>query len=214
MRARTVGDVIVHAHGEGVRLLEHHAHALAQGVDVDFAVQVDPVDEDLARDLAVRDEVVHAVERLQKGRFAAARGPDEGSDLLFADLHIDVFERPEFAVVQVEVGDLELDGPLFFVFVRKARARARRLKDVRAVVHFDAALRERRARGIRRVCRRLFRLLHGGKFLFRRLRKLVGCGLLRRLLFGQFLLFFRGFRLFLKYVQLHRFSTPFSACSR
>ena len=29
-RARAVGDVVVDAHGEGVRLLEHHAHALAQ----------------------------------------------------------------------------------------------------------------------------------------------------------------------------------------
>ena len=96
---------------------------------------------------------------------------------------------------------------------------------MRAVVHFDAALRERRARGIRRVCRRLFRLLHGGKLFLRRLGDLLGGGgfvqlppderfRFRFLLFGAFLLFFRGFRLFLKYVQLHRFSTPFSACSR
>ena len=59
-----VGDVVVHAHGEGVGLLEHHAHPLAQDVDIHLAVQVLAADEHFARDLAVGNEIVHAVERL------------------------------------------------------------------------------------------------------------------------------------------------------
>ena len=75
VRARTVGDVIVHAHGEGVRLLKHHAHALSERVDVHFAVQVDAVDEHLARDLAVRNESFMRLSDFKKVDLPQPEGP-------------------------------------------------------------------------------------------------------------------------------------------
>ena len=90
--------------------MEDHADALAQDVDVYLAVQVDAVDEHLARDLAVGDEVVHAVKRLQKGGFAAAGRADKRSDLLFLNVHGDALERMEIAVIEVQIVDVEFIG--------------------------------------------------------------------------------------------------------
>ena len=104
MRARAVGDVVVNAHGEGIRLLEHHAHAAPQLVyiragRVDILILVLY----LARYLNAGHEVVHAVERFQKRRFAAAGGPDERRYALFGDLHIYIFKRLRLPVPQAQV---------------------------------------------------------------------------------------------------------------
>ena len=57
---------------------------------------------------AVRIEVVHAVEHAQQGRLAAARRTDERRHLVFVERHVDVFERPGFAVVEVEIAHRDL----------------------------------------------------------------------------------------------------------
>ena len=65
VRSRTVGDVVVDAHGEGVRLLEDHADALAELVHIHGRiVNVFTLVGDLARDFHAAHEVVHPVERL------------------------------------------------------------------------------------------------------------------------------------------------------
>ena len=105
--SRTVGYVVVDAHGEGVGLLEHHAYLLAQAGDVHvLAVDVLAVVEHLAVYLHALDEVVHAVEGLEKGALAAAGGADEGGYLVGGDLKADVLERVVLAVVEVEVAAL------------------------------------------------------------------------------------------------------------
>ena len=102
--ARTVGDVVVDGHGEGVGLLEHHAHALAQHVDIHFVlVDVHAVQQDVARDAAALHQVVHPVQALQEGGFTAARRSDEGGDLLLGDGDVDIFQGMEAAVVQIHV---------------------------------------------------------------------------------------------------------------
>ena len=102
--ARAVGDVVIDGHREGVRLLEDHADALAQDVDVHLVlVDVHAVELDVAGDAAALDEVVHAVQAFQKRGFAAAGRTDERGDLLFRDVDIDIFQRMEAAIVQVHI---------------------------------------------------------------------------------------------------------------
>ena len=77
------GDVFEHVHVvEQVELLEHHAHAAALDVDVDFQVaEVVP----FKKDVAVR-RVFQNVETAQESAFAAARRSDDGD--LFAPWRI------------------------------------------------------------------------------------------------------------------------------
>ena len=96
--------IVINAHREGVGLLEHHADALAQDVDVHLVlVDVHAVELDVAGDAAALDEVVHAVQAFQKRGFAAAGRTDERGDLLFRDVDIDIFQRMEAAIVQVHI---------------------------------------------------------------------------------------------------------------
>ena len=104
--AGAVGDVVIHAHRKRVGALEHHAHVLAEACEIDAAlVDVGIADLDLARYFTAVDKVVHAVERFQERRLAAARGPDERRELLLRELHIDVFEGLEAAVEEVHLMD-------------------------------------------------------------------------------------------------------------
>ena len=105
MGAGAVGDVVVHAHGEGVGLLEHHAHPLAQLVDVDVAVDILPVQKDFPGDLAAFHQVVHPVEGFEQRGLAAAGRTDEGGHFVGSDVHVDVFQGFKVPVVQVQVFD-------------------------------------------------------------------------------------------------------------
>ena len=67
MRPGAVGNVVVDAHGEGVRLLEDHADLAPQLVHVHGRREdILSVIFDLALDAHARDQIVHAVERLEK----------------------------------------------------------------------------------------------------------------------------------------------------
>jgi hypothetical protein len=99
-------DVLVDRHGKRRRLLEHHADAGAQQVDVlALAQQILPVEHHLARGALARVEVVHAVEHAQQGRLAAARRPDEGRGLVGVERQADAPERAAVAVEELEVPD-------------------------------------------------------------------------------------------------------------
>ena len=94
MRARAVGNVVIDAHGERVRLLEHHADLAAQLVDVRRGV-VDILALILhaARDLHAGDKVVHAVERFEKRGLAAAGRAYERGYALFGNVDADIVQR-------------------------------------------------------------------------------------------------------------------------
>ena len=108
MGAGTVGDVIVNAHREGVRLLEHHANPLAQHIDIHLIlIDIHTVQQDIAGNAAAFHQVVHAVQALQESRLAAAGRTDERRDLFFGDGNIDIFQCMEAAVIQVHVFNFE-----------------------------------------------------------------------------------------------------------
>ena len=117
--AGPVGDVVIDGHGERVGFLEHHAHALAQHVDVHLVlINIDAVQQDIAGDAAAFHQVVHTVQALEEGGFAAAGRADESGDLLFGDRDIDIFQGMEAAVIQVHVFDFKLvhaSTPCLFV---------------------------------------------------------------------------------------------------
>ena len=105
-----VGDVVIDAHGEGVGLLEHHAHLLAQIVDLRLE-DVRAVVEHLPGDPYAGDQVVHPVQGFEERGLAAAGGADEGGDGFFGDVDADIFQRLGLTVPQVQT----LDGNNRFV---------------------------------------------------------------------------------------------------
>ena len=91
MRARAIGNVVIDAHGKGIRLLKHHAHTLAQKIHVHLRrIDFLPVQRNGASDLAAGHEIIHAVQRLQQRAFAAAAGADEGGDRTFRQVQLHV----------------------------------------------------------------------------------------------------------------------------
>ncbi len=101
--AQRVDDVLVDAHGEGVRLLEDHPHPLAQLDDVHLrAVDGVLVEAHVPLDGDTVDEVIETVHRAQEGRFAATGRTDEGRDLSPWHIHGDVIQRLALAVPEIE----------------------------------------------------------------------------------------------------------------
>lgn len=107
MRARSVGDVVVHAHRKRVRLLEHHADTFSQKVHVHAVVDVLAVQFYCAGNPAALNEVVHTVQGFQQRTFAAAGRPDERGDLVRLNLYMDGFQRMEIAVIQIQIFDCQ-----------------------------------------------------------------------------------------------------------
>src|SRR5882672_6373653 len=88
------GDVLVDRHRKRRRLLEHHADAGAQQVDVlVLAQQVVAVQHHLTGGALARIEIVHAVEHTQQGRLPAARRPDDGRRLVGVERQVDALQR-------------------------------------------------------------------------------------------------------------------------
>jgi hypothetical protein len=78
MRLGSVGHVVVHRHGERVRLLEHLPHTNAQLDRIDIpGVYVRPVQEDRTPDRHPADLVVHPIQTAQQRGLATPRRADE-----------------------------------------------------------------------------------------------------------------------------------------
>ena len=79
--------------------------ASAEFDDVDRRiVDIVPVEQDLAGDTAAIDGVVHAVERAEERRLAAARGADDGDEGTFLDLEVDVGDDGDAVIADGDVG--------------------------------------------------------------------------------------------------------------
>ena len=103
------GDVLVDRHRKRRRLLEHHADARAQQVDVLAGVEeVLAVEQHLAGGALAGIEVVHAVEHAQQRRLAAARRADEGGGLVGVERQADALQRAAVAVEELEIADRDL----------------------------------------------------------------------------------------------------------
>ncbi len=104
MELGAVGDIVVDAHGEGIGLLEHHAHPAAQVGELHLpGKDILALQPDIALDADARHQIVHPVQGLEKGRFAAAGRADEGSDLPLAHIQRDALEGLEIAVPEIQV---------------------------------------------------------------------------------------------------------------
>ena len=115
------GDVLVDRHRERRRLLEHHADAGPQQVEIDTRIDdVEAVELHLSFGVLVRIKVVHPVEHPQQRRLPAARRADEGRHLVLVERQGDALQRPGLAVEELEIADRHL--------VAQARRIDRRMK--------------------------------------------------------------------------------------
>ena len=108
--------VLLDAHGgERVGPLEHHADLAAHPDRVDGGVvQVDAVEQHASLAVGAGDDLVHAVQRPQHGRLAAARRADERRHRAGLDHHVDVLDGVELAVEDVEILDLDALGHVWW----------------------------------------------------------------------------------------------------
>ena len=97
------GDVVVDRHRERRRLLEHHADAAAQLVQVHGRVEdVLAVHHHLPGRALPGIQVVHPVQHPQQGGFAAAGGADHPRHLAVRQIEADRLQRPVGAVEEIE----------------------------------------------------------------------------------------------------------------
>src|ERR1700727_2782217 len=101
---RPEGDVLVDRHRKRGRLLEDHADAGAQQVEILPRLEdVLAVEQDLALGALVRIEVVDAVEDAQQRRLSAPGRADESGDPLGIERNVDVLERTVAAIEEIEL---------------------------------------------------------------------------------------------------------------
>src|ERR1700716_3279855 len=97
-------DVLIDRHRKRRRLLEHHADAGSQQIEIKLGIKhVGGIQHDLTGRALTGIEIVHAIEDPQQRRLAAAGRPDEGSDAMGTEREIDVLQRMVFAVVKIQV---------------------------------------------------------------------------------------------------------------
>ena len=89
---RTISNIIVNAHREGIWLLEHHTNVTAKLVYIHILIEyIATVIANLARDFYNRDKVVHAVKGFKKCGLAASGRADQRRDTLFGNSNIYIF---------------------------------------------------------------------------------------------------------------------------
>ena len=99
-------DVVINGHRERRGLLEYHAYLCAQLVKVLASVEnIVAVENNGTRGGLLRVELIHAVEGAQQGGFSTAGRTDEGRDLFFGDVQMDIFKRTVFAVIKIKILD-------------------------------------------------------------------------------------------------------------
>lgn len=111
--AKRVNNVIVDAHGEGIRFLEDHSHPFAEFDNVDaFVVDRLAVETHVSLNPYDVEEIVHAVDAAKQRAFSAARRANHSGDFATGNVHRDVKESLLGAVPETEFLDLK---HLFFM---------------------------------------------------------------------------------------------------
>ena len=64
MGPRSIGNIVINAHREGVRLLEHHTYPFSQKVHIHAIVDVLPFQRHLSGDSAALNQIIHPVQSL------------------------------------------------------------------------------------------------------------------------------------------------------
>src|SRR5258706_13922242 len=128
-------DVLIDRHRKRRRLLEHHADARAQQIEIKLGIEdVGLIEHQLTGGTLARIEIVHPVENPQQRRFATAARPDEGSDAMGAQREVDILQRVVLAVIEVQVARGHLRRRLRLT--RYRRPRAWDTHRYRQIVHF------------------------------------------------------------------------------
>jgi hypothetical protein len=105
----TVGDVFVDRHRKRHGLLEHHAHFGAQAIHRVILVEnILAIELDRAFGFQLRINRVDAIEDAKQGGFATTGWPDDRSDLLLGNVHVDAFQRMVSVVVEVHIAHFDL----------------------------------------------------------------------------------------------------------
>src|SRR5438034_3484677 len=106
---QTVGYVLENRLREWVRTLEDHTHALAQHYHVNRpGVDVLAIQNSLTLGTSVWNEVIHTIERAQKGRFTTARWTDQRCNLLFQHRNRDIIKRLFRTIKEVHMANIYL----------------------------------------------------------------------------------------------------------
>src|SRR5256885_3299015 len=102
-------DVFVDRHRKRRRLLEHHADARAQQVEIESGVEdVGLVKHQLPGGALPWIEIVHPVENPQQRRLAAAGWPNEGRNAMGTERQVNVLQGMVLAIVEVEAARRDL----------------------------------------------------------------------------------------------------------
>ncbi len=103
-------DVVEDRHRrKGIRPLEYHADTPAGIGRINTrCVEVVPVEQHFALDARVGDDLVHAIQTAEQGRFAATRGADQRGDQAGLETHVDVLDGLVLAVVSAQIPHLKL----------------------------------------------------------------------------------------------------------
>src|SRR6185503_10084188 len=100
----TVGDVLIDRLRKRIPALEDHTDALAERDDVHSLVEdALAVEAHVAFVTNTGNEIVEAVDRAQKGRFAATRRADQSCDRARRHRHLDALERLLLSVPEGEL---------------------------------------------------------------------------------------------------------------
>ena len=91
--ARSIGHVVVNAHGQAHRQGEHHADAAAQGVNVLDGFDVLALHKDFSGSPGTVDEFERPVDGFQQGGFAAVRRTDDADDTVAGHGECDFVKR-------------------------------------------------------------------------------------------------------------------------
>ena len=100
---RAVGDVFEDGKRKRIGPLKNHADAFAQLPQIDIAgIDRFAVEQDVSRDLHVRDDLVHPVDDAQQRRFAAPGRPDDRGDGSRANGKTHVDQRVKLPIPEIQ----------------------------------------------------------------------------------------------------------------
>lgn len=118
-------------------MLKHHAHPAAKQAGIHAGIRIFVIDEHLSIDSASGNPVIHAVQAAQERRLAASRWAYQGSYLMLGNIEVDMLERMEVAIVQIEVAGAYLRVRAFSLRDRRTSDCVGFFQDRRSVKQSD-----------------------------------------------------------------------------
>ena len=116
MGSWTIGNIVIDTHREWIRFLEHHSDSFTKHVDIHaLVIYIFSIQKNLAFDSASFHKIIHTVDASQQCGFTTAGWTDEGCDLLFFNIHLNILQGVEVAVIQIQIFDFQFVHTFPFV---------------------------------------------------------------------------------------------------